>query len=298
VAIVAARAAHELRAYDRRDAHLALAAEGAPEEDALRAVTGAELLLDERRPEEALELLALLPRKHTAALRLELKARQLTRQWENVRELAGELERREVLDHGQAMQLRALAAAELLKRKAIDPHAFDEAWQKLTDNERRTPLIAAAAARCVMQLGRADEAQQMIEQALERNWDSELVALYAECAGSATVRQIERAESWLVQHPNDAALLLTLGALCAKQALWGKAQSYIEASLSVEESHVAHLALARLQEKLGNDAAARQHYGRSLDLALALLHKREAPKLPKLPREPLRAQPAQPALPA
>src|SRR5687767_3890343 len=66
-AIVAARAAHELRAYDRRDNHLARAAQDAPEDDPLRLVTAAELLPEERRPQEAAEVLNALPRKHRAA---------------------------------------------------------------------------------------------------------------------------------------------------------------------------------------------------------------------------------------
>ena len=85
------------------------------------------------------------------------------------------------------------------------------------------------------------------------------------------MRQIERAESWLAQQPKDAALLLTLGRLCSRQALWGKSQSYLEASLSVEPTYVAHLELARLHEKLGNAEAARRHYRESLELALVRL---------------------------
>ena len=72
-AVIAARAAHELRAFDRRDRYLRELAEGAPEENPLRAVTEAELLLDDRRPNDALGVLQALPQKHTAALRLELK---------------------------------------------------------------------------------------------------------------------------------------------------------------------------------------------------------------------------------
>ena len=37
----------------------------------MTAVSNAQMLLDDRRPEEALAALALLPVKHTAALRLE-----------------------------------------------------------------------------------------------------------------------------------------------------------------------------------------------------------------------------------
>src|SRR4029434_8504248 len=88
-----------------------------------------------------------------------------------------------------------------------------------------------------------------------------------------SVRQIERAEGWLKHHPNDAALLFALGRLCARQALWGKAQSYLEASISVEPTHNAHLELARLHEKLGNTESARRHYRESLELALAKLKK-------------------------
>lgn len=270
-AVVAARSAHELRAYDRRDTYLEQATQGAPDEDALRIITEAELLLEQRRAQDALELLKGLPRKHTAALRLELKAQQQTRQWEHVAQLVAELERRGVFDAEQASKLRTHAVAENLRRKGYDDHALDDAWKKLNDAQKRETPVAQAAAQCYIAFGRGEEAQQIIEQSLEKNWVSELVALYSECSSSDTVKQIERAEDWLVSHPKDAALLLTLGRLCAHQALWGKAQSYLEASLSVEPTHTGHLELARLQERLGNSDAARRHYRDSLDLALVKL---------------------------
>lgn len=270
-AIVAARAAHELRAYDRRDAHLTRVALDAPEEDPLRVITEAELLLEQHRPQDALDLLKTLPRKHTAALRLELKAQQQTRQWEQVAALVPELERRGVFDAGEAGKLRTHAVAESLRRKGFDGYALDEAWKKLDDAQKRETAVAASAAQCYIALGRGAEAQSIIEQSLETAWDSELVALYPETAGREPVRQIERAESWLVQHPKDAALLLALGRLCARQALWGKAQSYLEASISVEPTYNEHLELARLHEKLGNSEAARRHYRESLELALLKL---------------------------
>ena len=69
----------------------------------------------------------------------------------------------------------------------------------------------------------------------------------------------------------DATLLLTLGKLCARQGLWGKAQSYLEASIAVEPSWPAQLALAQLHEKLGNTEAEHRHARESLDLAIARL---------------------------
>lgn len=269
-AVLAARAAHELRAWMRRDAYLAQAAATA-EDDAARVVTETELLLEAQRHQEALALLKQLPRRHTAALRLELKAQQQARNWEQVLDLVEALRRRNVLDATQAEQVRRYALAENLKRKALDTRALEAAWDKVPSSDRTDRRVAAAAAQCFIALGGCDQAHRIIENALEATWDSDLVGLYAECEGGDTVKRIERAETWLKRYPDDAALLLTLGRLCAGQALWGKAQNYLDASLAIEPSCSAHLAAARLQEKLGNADAARRHYRESLDLALAQL---------------------------
>lgn len=270
-AMLAARAAHELRDYARRDEFLARASSSAPGSEAARLVTTADLLLDERRHEEALGVLKRLPRKHTAALRLELKAQQQARNWEQVIALTEELRKRNVFDARQAEQVRRAALAENLKRKALDTGALEEAWERVPAGDRADRRVATAAAHCFIALGGCDKAHRIIEDALEAEWDSDLVRLYAECEGSDVVRRIERAEGWLKRHPNDPALLLTLGRLCADRGLWGKAQSYLDASLAIEPTYSAHLAAARLQKQLGNAEAAARHYGTSLDLALEQL---------------------------
>lgn len=276
----AARAAHELRAFERRDDYLSQAAKLASEDDTVRIVTAAELLLEERRFHEALGVLGALPRKHTAALRLELKAQQLARNWEQVLALVEQLEKRGVYDAEHAEQIRRYAQAERIGRQATDLHALDDVWQKIPQRQKRDPRVAAAAARSFLVCSNSGQAQRIIEDGLDTAWDSELIALYAECTDGA-VAAIERAEAWLKQHPEDAALLLTLGRLCARQALWGKAQSYLEASLSLEPAYPAHLALAQLHEKLGNADAAQRHYRNSLELAVAELQQDAAAGHPR-----------------
>ncbi|HZZ92657.1 MAG TPA: heme biosynthesis protein HemY, partial [Usitatibacter sp.] len=108
---------------------------------------------------------------------------------------------------------------------------------------------------------------ELLEQALEHDWSPTLVALYADAAGDDALRQIERAEKWLREHARDPALLLTLGKLCMRQGLWGKAQSYIEASLALEPTHEGHMTLAALMEKLGKPQEAVAHFRRSAELA-------------------------------
>jgi HemY protein len=148
-----------------------------------------------------------------------------------------------------------------------------ECWQKIPAEYRRDAKVAAAGAQGFIALGDGVKACEIIEDALDAEWDSELVGLYAECANEDTVRQIERAELWLTTNPGDAVLLFTLGKLCARQELWGKAQSYLEASISVDPMYSAHLTLAELHERLGNSDAARRHYRESLELAVDQLRK-------------------------
>lgn len=269
-ALLAARAAQGLRAYDRRDDFLARAA-AAGGDEATRLVTEAELFLDQGRAREALEVLERLPRRHTAALRLELAAHQQLGNWDKVLALLTELNRRKAFDPEKAVDLRRNALVEHLRSRATDLSALEEAWNRVAAKERTDPRVAAAAVRLFIGLGGCTQAHRVIEEALESAWDSDLVALYAECDGGDRLRRIERAESWLKSYPRDAVLLLTLGRLCSAQELWGKAQSYLEASIAVEPTYSAHFSLAGLHEKLGDSEAAQRHYRESLTLALAQL---------------------------
>ena len=84
-------------------------------------------------------------------------------------------------------------------------------------------------------------------------------------------KQLERAEVWLVDHPRDPILLLVLGKLCAHQELWGKAQSYFEASVSIESRHSTYLELARLFERTGRPEDATAQYRKALEQTLPQL---------------------------
>ena len=65
---------------------------------------------------------------------------------------------------------------------------------------------------------------------------------------------------WLRDRARDARLLLALGRLCAAAGLWGKAQHYVEASLSFGPTRESHLELARLLERLDRTADAAAQY--------------------------------------
>ena len=271
-ALTAARAAHEQRAFGRRDDYLARAERLAPQQAIARLMTQADLLIESRQAPEAMpvvQVLKALAGKHVGALRLELKVQQLAKNWDQVLLLLPQLEKRNGIEAVQAEQLRIHAHIENIKRKAHQSDALQSYWSKLSTPEKANSKIAITAARYFLALGGVKEARAILEDSLARYWDSDLVELYGQCADKDVVKQIERAEAWLTEHPRDPYLLLALGRLCARQELWGKAQSYVEASLSLEKTRAAHLALAHLLEKMNKTDEACKHYRQSLALESA-----------------------------
>jgi HemY protein len=269
--VVAARSAHELRSFQARDEYLREMEKRAANESYLRLMTQAELLLEERRYHDALHALSGLEDKHTAALRLELRAQQLAKNWDHVLQLLPQLDRRRVFEPGILTQIKRQAQTETLKRKALDGKALREYWDKLPVEDRKDGRLAAIAAQCFIALGGVSEAHEIIEQSLEASWNSTLLPLYVEGLTRDARRHLERAESWLQQHPGDPILLLVLGQLCMQQALWGKARSYLEASLAVEPTHTAYVEFGKLLERIGEAEEASRMYRRGLELVLGQL---------------------------
>ena len=269
-AIIAARSAHELGRFNEREQFLDHAKGAAPEVDQARLTTLADLLVSQERYDEALAVLNDLSARdarNLRLLRLKLQAEQATRNWDEVLSTVAALAKLGGLGPAEAAAARRSAHLGNLNRKAQDAAALAAYWKQLPDSIRIDPSVAATAARYHLALGGNAEAQAIIEQALEREWNPGLVALYGEAAGSDALPQIERAEKWLRGHARDPALLLALGKLCLRQELWGKAQSYIEASLALEPTHDGHMTLAALMERIGRHQEAVQHFRRSAELA-------------------------------
>ena len=62
--------------------------------------------------------------------------------------------------------------------------------------------------------------------------------------------------------------------MCERAQLWGKAQTYLEASLALDNSWRANLALGEMQANLGRTDEANAHLAAALKLALAELNRR------------------------
>lgn len=276
-ALLAARAAHQLREYPRREQWLERADAAGARMQAACLVTRAELALEERdfsAARAALRNLKDTGPKHVAAARMLLRAERGAGAWDEVLRLAGQLGKHDAIAPAAAEEYKVQATIELLARAANDEAAFERRWRGIEGRTQAHPRVAAAAARHATDLGKAAMAREILERSLAAEWSPPLVALYAELParmdgegrGAEARARIERAERWLLERTRDAQLLATLGRLCVQAQLWGKARSFLEASLSFEETRPAHLELARLAERLDRPAEAHRHYRRAAEL--------------------------------
>ena len=271
-ALIAARAAQRMREPEKQRYGLEHARTDDPRTEAATLMLDAEMANEERRFADALAALGRLQGKqgrHIAALRLELRARQGTGDWDGVLKLVRQLAKRDALPAEVVREIRTQAHLAGIARRGSDRAELASYLRNMPEEERGRRVVLAAA-RALMAAGGDGDAQKLIETALERgdgdDWQAELAAIYGRLTGGEQTARIARAEAWLRRHPDDAVLLMALGRMCQRQRLWGKAQSYLEASLSVAPSQAGHLELARLLDQLDKPDEANKHYRASAQL--------------------------------
>jgi len=265
-ALIAARAAQRLGEPQRQQEWLDKAKLLDARNESATLMLEAEMLNEARRFDEALLVLQRLQQRegrHIAALRLELRARQGTGDWDGALKLLRQLAKRDALPPDMVRPLATKAHLANLARCGDDRDALLAYLRKVPADERGVEVVLAAVRGLAAAAADAD-AQRLIEGMLDQDgeeiWLSDLVSIYGRLGSGDQMSRIARAETWLRQRPAHGGLLLALGRMCARQRLWGKAQSYLEASLSVEETQAGHLELARLGDQLERVDDANRHY--------------------------------------
>lgn len=277
--LIGAQVAQHSRDFTTRDRYLDEAKQASNGDSLALAMVEAEMWFGQYHNREALEAveraLALSP-KLTAALKLELKIRQQENHPARVIEIVDQLERNDALEAPQAARIRAQARLAQLELEPMDSRELSRWWHALSTAERWNSALACAAAKAFSRAGDEVQAETLLVGALEQQWDSRLVDAYGELGKMGSregeaIKRLARAEGWLPRHPNDHILLMALGRLCIAAALWGKARTYLEASIAVHATPVALAELGQLLEQLGQLEAATAAYRRSLAMALDAL---------------------------
>jgi HemY protein len=286
-ALVAARSAHRMREYGRRDEWL----RRAEADSGLRAaklMTEAECLVDAREGSRALVVVDQMHAagaRHIQSIRLALKAHQYAGEWDAVLKLLRTLNKRDAVHPVAARQMKALAYRALFAARGDDAHALLGLWQSVPQADKRIGDVALVAAQAFNGAGLGYQARLVIEGAIASEWDARLAEEYARSgeerepglavaqSGGRDVRttvddearsQIDRAERWTREYADEPSAFYALGALCAREGLWGKAQAALrdalERSPDPRLAAATHFQLGRVFEEIGELDRSREQY--------------------------------------
>ncbi|MYE85995.1 MAG: heme biosynthesis protein HemY [Gammaproteobacteria bacterium] len=245
----AARAAHELGAFEERDELLSQAKQQDSKAAPAVGLAGADLRMAAGQWREALawlrELQVLAP-KHPRVLERLWRCHEALEDWQALVELAPAMRKADAADAQalNAMERQAwccrLATADGLK-----------VWEKRPKALKDDPDLALAATLGGQAAGDAAGAESLLREVLGRSWRDDLVNLYGRIKSPAPDHQLATAEAWLEDRPDDSELLLAAGRLALMNADWPKARRYFETSLRRKPNSESRAELGRLLIALG-----------------------------------------------
>ncbi|MBN8412947.1 tetratricopeptide repeat protein [Halomonas denitrificans] len=267
----AALAAHYQGRYDQADTLLKRAHISTDGADPAVGMMQAQLMLDRQQYEEALAILTRLDRhlpRHPQVLK-QLKAAYISvSDWDGLRRLLPRLADQQLISREEREALELQAYRELILQETRNPEDIERVrnlWSDMPEYLRSNVDLLVLYTETLVRCNEQVIAEKLLRHSLKSNWDSRLVLRYG-LLGVDASRQLVTAEKWLQERPNDPDLLLTLGRLALRNAYWGKAQEYFEASQRQRPSGVVCAELARLYANLGEHNKSQLYYRQSVEL--------------------------------
>ncbi|SDL86950.1 HemY protein [Modicisalibacter muralis] len=267
----AALAAHYQGRYDQADTLLRRAHLSTEGSDTAVGMVQAQLMLDRQQFEEALATLTRLEKQlpeHPQVLKLLKQAYLSVNDWDGLRRLMPRLAKQQLVTEEERHELEQRAYRELIVQAARNPDDVERVrnlWADMPDHLRGDVELVGLYTESLVRGGEEGIAERLLRHSLKERWDTRLVLRYGLLNVDAG-RQLAYAEKWLQERPNDPDLLLTLGRLSLRNAYWGKAQEYFEASQRQRPSGVVCAELARLFANLGEHNKSQLYYRQSVEL--------------------------------
>ena len=267
--IWAARSAHMRGDYAERDTHLAEAKKSNPDDSSAVDVLRGELLIDQHMPEQALASLS----QHDGAIRSNPKiaylfanAYEQLGDWKKLADILPPLKNSKSISQQNYSRIEKEAIKGLLQNSQ-NASNVDEIGTKYRENISADEELTLEYVSALRQHGKHELAESIVSNALAKNWCSKLVRQYGLIELKDPSQALNKAEQWIEQHTNDANLYLTLGRICNRAQLWGKAKAYFESSLTRKPLAETYAELAALHEQLDELEDAHKCAKKGLKLA-------------------------------
>ena len=267
----AARVANRIGAQDRRDYYLKLALERNPKAEIAIGLVQAELQLAQAQFDQAQTTLTRLrasaPR-NSQVMRLLMQLYLRQEDWQQLRNLLPELQHSQVLNSEQWQRLAVQVYRERVLELGASQNleAMKSGWRQLPSPLQQDESMQSVYVQELLRLGGHEHAEHVLRDQLRRTWNPRFVFTYGDVAAEDAAAQLSVAEGWLDQHPDDPVLLLTLGKVSLRNALWGKARSYLESSIAHQPTPEAYRLLGSLLERLQEPEQAAECYRQGIEL--------------------------------
>lgn len=204
----------------------------------------------------------------TRLLQLELRMAVDQKDAMKVLRLTEQLGKTGALSKTELQQYHWVAYRQLLAQ-CHDAKALKACLKRIPEAEQSGALSVEIGER-FQQLGLYQQAVKWAKNHYPQNRDVALLNVLFESAahlGDKEQQQaFEIADGWLKTYREDTDLLLALGEAAYQRKLWGKSQSYLEASLSQQPTIQAHLSLAKVFKATEQLALAEKHQAAALAL--------------------------------
>jgi HemY protein len=272
--LLAARAAQQQGANDRRDEYLKKAHDSTSRADIAIGLTQAELQLAHGQTEQALATLTSLHEiapRHPHVLKMLSRLYAMLNEWEKLASLLPELRKRRIVSGKKLLQLERTTYTEFLRfiSRSKSVFSLEEQWKLLPRRYRNDPEILAVYIDCLIDTENEIAAERTLRQYLNREWDENLIQRYGELMLPNLTQQLDYAEVWLKDHGRSPMLLLALARLCSRLRLWGKSRVYYESSIAIHPTGEAYAELAELLESLGESDSAHDCLRKGMQLTLS-----------------------------
>jgi HemY protein len=293
--LLAAQAGHAMGDDAAAEKYLHKARKSAPSNTSDLAVglAQAQLQLDKGQLEQALATLTRvksLSSSHPVTVKLLAQTYERLYDWEQLRKLLPELKRSQALPAEQLGKLERKVYASLIGQTTSASSGavaqLEKTWRLLPKELAGDPEMEAVYARQLIAAGAPAVAEKFLRKALRKSWDDRLVHCYGLAPGEDLAQQLQLAEGWLKDRPNNPELLLCLGRLALDNHAWDKAQEYLQASLNLSNRPETCAELANLLARTGKPEQSVDYFqqcvqGAAAATALASLPRPAVASLPQ-----------------
>lgn len=271
--LAAAQAAQAQRQDTRRDGYLREAHLAEPGAEIAIGLTQAQLQLNHGQYEQALATLTHLKNlapKHGHVLLLLQKLYRKLGDWNAFLDLVPDLKKSSPLSERDLEIFQLSALKNLLIKEAARGgiEALHSLWLTIPKKLRGDVSLICQYAELLMQHGAHLEVEKLLRTQIKKQGDEQLLLLYGKAEFEEPAKQLAFVEGLSKQFSDNAIWLLTIGRICRKMEIWGKAQSALQQSIDLKAAPETYRELAQVYDAMGEKDAAISCYRKGLEDAL------------------------------